>query len=177
MTNLIALLGPIGSGKTTLAWEMVKHQGYQRTRFAEGLKRMMSAFLEMQGLGHSKIIRMLDGDFKNIETEFLSGRTPRHAMQMLGTEYRDLINKEMWVNAWEKQADLMLRAGQKVVVDDMRFVHEAKRVRQMGGMIIRIDRPGIDPGEHQSEKEYLEVIPDHIILNNGTPDDMIRQLP
>lgn len=81
MSTLIALIGPIGVGKTTLANLLVEEAGYHRTRFADPLKNMLAQFLLSDGVPYEEVWRMLDGDLKEVPTEHFVGRTPRHAMQ------------------------------------------------------------------------------------------------
>jgi len=92
MRPLIAFIGLSGCGKTTAARYFNDH-GFTRLRFAEPLKRMLRAI----GLTDAQ----LDGDLKEQETNLLCDRTPRHAMQTLGTEWgRNQIDQDFWVNIW-----------------------------------------------------------------------------
>jgi hypothetical protein len=177
MPKLIALIGPAGSGKTTLACQLSTYRSYVRKPFAAGLKGMLANFLQNQGADAVTIDRMLNGDLKEQPTEFLSNRSPRHAMQTLGTEWRETIDRNLWVDAWERDVRKMWeRSDWNVVVDDMRFHHEADRVRSMNGVIVRITRPESAPNwTHSSEQGYLTIIPDYTILNKETPSDMLRK--
>ncbi len=177
MPKLIALIGPAGSGKTTLACQLSTFRNYVRKPFAAGLKGMLANFLQNQGADRVTIDRMLNGDLKEQPTEYLSNRTPRHAMQTLGTEWREMIDRNLWVDAWERDVWKMWeRSDWNVVVDDMRFQHEADRVRRMNGVIVRITRPGSAfHWAHISEQENLKITSDYTILNRRTPSDMLRE--
>ena len=152
--NLIGLYSPAaGSGKTTLALGLRGH-GYVRCRFADPLKAMLSAFLTHQGEHPDMVARMLDGDLKETPAATLAGRTPRHAMRCLGTEWgRDCMAPDIWVNAAMMRAGDEIEAGRRVVFDDMRFENEAAAIKRAGGMLVRITRPGLrrQAGEHASE--------------------------
>jgi hypothetical protein len=175
MTKIIALCGPAGVGKTTLAELLVKHHNYTRLNFARPIKIMLGALLKWQGASDLQIRRMLDGDLKEEPTGLLDGQTPRRAMQTLGTEWRDLISKNLWVNVWQNTAE-QLRAP-KIVIDDMRFLHEAQKVKELDGTIIRLERSGfsINMG-HLSEHEYMEIQYDFVLVNHTTPIDMLNEL-
>lgn len=175
MPHLIALIGPAGVGKTTLAYQLSIFRSYVRKPFAGYIKGMLSTFLGMQGLDSIEIERMLYGDLKEESTPYFCGRSPRHAMQTLGTEWRNLIHKNLWVDAWTMDAKAALGCGVNVVVDDCRHVHEVNRVRELGGKAVLIRREGYGPGLHSSEKDYLEISPDFTITNNGTKESLIRQ--
>ena len=47
---------------------------------------MLRKLLACQGADAEMIRRMIDGDLKEAPTPLLEGRTPRHAMQTLGTD-------------------------------------------------------------------------------------------
>lgn len=151
---IIGLYSPAaGSGKTTLALGLRGH-GYVRCRFADPLKAMLSALLIHQGVRPDDVQRMVDGDLKECPHHALAGRTPRHAMRCLGTEWgRNTMSPDIWVNAAMMAAAEHIEAGRRVVFDDMRFANEAAAIKRAGGMLVRITRPGVrrQAGEHASE--------------------------
>jgi len=137
---------------------------------------MLAQFLNDQGVDSHIASRMLDGDLKETPTEYLCGKTPRYAMQTLGTEWRNMLGRDLWLNAWERNVrEIWERTDYNIIVDDMRFLHEAERVRAMGGKIIRIHRAEeiVDHPTHQSEIEWKLIHPDYIIINNGPPERML----
>ncbi len=149
--TIVAFTGLAGSGKSTAAAHLVNRHGFQRVRFAGPLKSMMAA------LGCTQ--EQIDGSEKELPCELLGGKTPRHAMQTLGTEWgRDLIASDLWIRAWNA-ALAKVPAGVPVVVDDCRFPNEAEAVRVAGGVIIRIDRPGAGTTSvHSSEAHQLDAV-------------------
>ena len=176
---ILALTGPKSSGKSTLAKALVAKYPdlFIRQRFAEGLKLMLAAFFRFQGATESQIEAMLDGDLKEEPTFYLDGNTPRLAMQTLGTEWRDMISRDLWAKAWLTSATIALVQGRSIIVDDCRFNHEALAIWNLEGLIIRINREGCLPGPHPSESEYLQIKPDLIIQNlQDNPNSMLIQL-
>lgn len=164
MTRLIALTGYAGSGKSTVARHLVEAHGFTLVKFASPLKQMLKCL----GLGD----REIEGDLKEKPHSVLCGKTPRHAMQTLGTEWgRDLIGSHLWVNVAVESVLACFDQGGSVVIDDLRFENEADAVRILGGEIISVVRPGIGsvsrhPSEHQ------EVWPTHAFHNNGTVEEL-----
>jgi len=89
--------------------------------------------------------------------------TVREFLQKLGTEaVRDNLHTDAWVNATfadYRPIDyeyIGQSNGQPVypswVISDCRFENECKAIRDRGGVIIRIDRPGVKPiNAHPSE--------------------------
>jgi hypothetical protein len=155
--TIIAFTGLAGSGKSTAAQHLVATRGFQRIRFAGPLKAMMAAL----GLTHEEI----EGSEKETPCALLGGKTPRYAMQTIGTEWgRDLIAQDLWIRAFNA-ALLQVPAGVPVVIDDCRFPNEAEAVRAAGGLLVRIDRPGVGAGAagHSSESHVLPT--DAALLN------------
>lgn len=155
---VVALSGVAGSGKSTAAQYLVDIQGYTRVRFAGPLKAMMTA------LGFTK--DDTDGEAKDRPHDLLCGKTRRHAMQTLGTEWgRRCIGEDFWVGLWRAAANEVIETGGRVVCDDCRFPNEAATVRKMGGDIYRIIGRGGIAGGHESER--LDFIPDVVIENDA----------
>ncbi len=120
---------------------------------------------------------MFYGDLKNTPSEYLGGRTPTYAMQTIGTEWgRDLMHIDLWVNAWMRKA-LRLIERHDIVIDDLRFLSEERVIRSLErSTIVRIERDGYTPGDHQSEQEFPLIKPDLIIINGSSPDKMYDEL-
>lgn len=169
----IGFCGPAGAGKSTAAEHLVKRWRFDRVRFAGPFKAMMLA------LGLS--VDQVDGALKEEPSPLLCGRTPRQVMQWLGTEWgRNLIGDGFWIAAWQAAVERVpprftYRGGfdpiRLIVADDVRFANEAKAIRQRGGLVVRIERPGAasaSGGQHVSEQP--DFVPDRIIRNTGDID-------
>lgn len=101
-------------------------------------------------------------------------QTVRSFLQRYGTEgHRDLLGKNFWVNAalpfGRDYGD-----GRLYVVTDVRFLNEARRVKELGGEIIRI----IGPAEvenvgdtHASETPLPDVWVDSVLWNTKRDDE------
>lgn len=167
---LIGLTGYAGSGKSTVADILVRDHGFTRMRFAGPLKDMLRA------LGLTE--REIDGDLKLVPCALLGGKTPRHAMVTLGTEWgRQLIDWNMWVRALMQRIDNMnsYGDGQRIVVDDARFVNEIVALKQRGAVIWRVDRPGVEAlTNHPSEQEWRGEPYGWMINNSGNLNDLAK---
>lgn len=171
---IIGIVGPKGSGKSTLAGLLVR-RGFTRLSFAGPLKSMIRALLREQGASAETITRMVDGDLKEVGTSLLGGRSPRYAMQTLGTEWgRELIGHGFWLDSWATRA----AAIDDVACDDVRFLNEAERIRDLGGVVVRVVRDlstAVD--SHVSETELSMIHPDHAVTNPpDVPEGMLTQL-
>lgn len=161
--RLIALTGYAGSGKSTVAEHLARAHGYRRIRFADPLKDMLK-------VGFGLTDEHVNGGLKETPLDVLGGRSPRQAMQTLGTEWgRETMHPELWVRAWRARVDAST-AG--VVVEDLRFLNEARMVRARGGEIWRIHRPGCSAGGHISEQELDRITPRAVITNDGEIEEL-----
>lgn len=167
LPRVVALTGAAGSGKSTVANYLIEHYGYFRIKFADPLKDM----LRIIGLGEMHI----EGQLKETPIEWLDGRTPRYLMQTLGTEWgRHMVSRDIWVAIWQNKVESWLHANPeyRIVVDDCRFANEAETVREMGGRIVALHRPGAGlAGKHPSESG-ITVKDLRIVVNDGDIDQL-----
>lgn len=172
---VIGLAGAAGAGKSTVALRLKSEWGAHRVPFAGALKEMLQVLLERQGCGLATAIRMVAGDLKEVPTDLLGGASPRHAMQTLGTEWGRALAPDFWVGVWRRSIErTALEASADgetilVVADDVRFPEEAAAIRALGGLVVRIDRPGAGlagaAGAHPSETTDIGN-PDQVIVND-----------
>jgi hypothetical protein len=169
----------MGSGKSEAARRLIAQHGFWQGKFARALKDMLRTFLRYRGASSELIDRMIEGDLKEAPSRYLNGRTPRHAMQTLGTEWgRDCIHNDIWVDT-EMEAQAKEKA---LVFDDVRFANEAGAIRAAGGIIVKVQRPSaITRSEHLSELMPFAV--DCTLVNNesidewhATVDELVRDL-
>jgi hypothetical protein len=164
---IVGFIGYKGCGKSTAARLLVERHGFIRTRFAEPLKKMLLAL----GCTPDEV----DGDLKETPCAALNGRTPRHAMQTLGTEWgREMISQTLWLDAWCRAVE----GVDRVVVDDCRFPNEASLIRERGGIIVEVKRDGAGDGRdgHASEAYVSAMRPEIILSNNGSIEELAANL-
>lgn len=142
---LIGLVGPIGSGKGTIADLLVERHGYIKESFANSVKDSCAAVF-----GWDRA--MLEGDtpesraWREQPDEWWSkkfGRefSPRLALQLMGTEAgRDVFHPDLWVHTVMRRC----KPENNYVIADVRFPNEIKAIRDSGGKVVRVRR-GDDP--------------------------------
>ncbi len=163
MKTIIAFTGHLGCGKTTAAKVLIKEYGFICVHFADVLKRM----LKKLGLSDAQVY----GDEKEIPSDLLGGKTPRYAMQTLGTEWgRRAIFDDIWVRATMQTIYRISDKQLKVVIDDCRFLNEVKAIKEAGGTVVRVLRDGYEGDEHQSEREMNSIWPDYELRAKDVPE-------
>lgn len=173
--NLIGLVGRAGAGKDTAAAALAP-LGYHRVAFADALKQVAydADPVVEYGAGGDESVRlsylvdMLGWDRAKREHEDV-----RAFLQNLGVAMRD-AQPGIWVHIGMAKAALLRADGRHVVITDVRFEDEVQAVRDAGGLVVRIDRPGgtaDGDGGHVSEQvERLDV--NLAIVNDGTVGDL-----
>jgi hypothetical protein len=171
--KIIGLYSPApGSGKSTVA-SYLEDYGWEIVPFASTLKRMLKAML--MEIGYS----MCEAEELIQKKEYIVpelGVRIRTLMQTLGTEWgREKIEKRFWIKCWEAKVKSL---GSFVVADDVRFLNEAMAIKEMGGEMWKIIRPGTENGENHSSEGQL----DHwdgfsrVIVNDGSIQDLRDRL-
>lgn len=168
---LIGIAGPAQSGKSTLAGEfrrLVEFRGqkYREQPFAGPLKRMLASIgVDVSDLSKNTPVPFLDGSV-----------TPRIMMQTLGTEWGRSLLPDLWLRVWRCELD---NSAHTVCVPDVRFDNEADLIRELGGVIIHVQRkPTADMlavPAHVSEVGITRTKGD-IILRNDRGIEKMAQL-
>jgi hypothetical protein len=169
--RLVGFMGFKGSGKTAAATYLETVLHWKKFTLAGPLKDMLIAM----GLSDFHV----NGGGKEHPLEMLCGQTPRHAMQTLGTEWgRVLIGGDIWVNVLKKQlhTHLDISVRNKACIEDVRFPNEFKLIKDLGGIVVKIERPGLVSDGHVSENFVESAIPDQTIDNSGSLDDFLNQI-
>lgn len=161
---LIGLLGRQGVGKDLIASYLIARYGYQKRSIAEPLKEGSRIIF---GLSQDQV----DGPSKDIIDQRFS-KTPREILQHLGT---NVIRKVYGHDFFIDQA--LNLVPPRTVISDLRFQNEVWKVKQRGGLVIKVIRPGIRQDEHPSETG-IDLINDHdyLLINDQTQDELYKQL-
>lgn len=176
--RLIALCGAAGAGKDTVAGMLPAW----RLAFADALYAEVA---EAWDVSEDDLKRrdtkerasyLMAIDFCNESSfrEFKAGedwhaaRSPRQILQWWG-DYRRAQDPEYFV----QRAREVLQgegAGLFWVITDCRFQNEAAMVRELGGQIWQVTRPGVSAGAtgHVSDTDGSQFGPDRVIANHGS---------
>lgn len=148
----IGLIGLAGSGKDTAAEALVE-LGYWKRAFAAHLKDLAYEF---------------GWDGKKDER----GRTLLQDLGMAARKY----NPNFWIEQIPWPTNGSRRSRWPQVYTDVRFQNEADYIRSKGGIIVRIVRPGIISGNHESELKQADIAADIEIVNGGSIEDLHNKI-
>jgi hypothetical protein len=164
---LIGLTGFARTGKDTVADFMVEDYEFTKFSFADPMREALvrlDPYITVGG-NYVTLSQVLD-KFSWDELKALSPDI-RPLLQKLGTEVgRSLFGENFWVNIALESVE---KAGvENAVFADVRFKNEAQAIKDAGGILIRISRPGFGPANnHISETEMVDYPVDYHINNSA----------
>ncbi len=97
------------------------------------------------------------------------GMTVREFLQRLGNAVRESIHPDFWINA------LFNTYNDNIIIADVRYPNEVQAIKERGGKVIRIERPGAGAGNHISETALDNYNGWDIVIDNvGTLEDLFN---
>lgn len=128
--------------------------------------------LNLNKLSDSKFNKMV----KQLDPELLnSNLSLRQLLQYFGTEImQKYFGKRVWINS------TLQHRSNYTIISDLRFIEEYNAIKENNGLVIYVNRPGYEFGQHASEKEMKELLEnnkyDFVIDNNGSVEDLFKQV-
>ena len=159
---LIGLSGPAGVGKSEAAEHLFRRYGFRRTAFKAPVVAAARELLRYMDVPHGEIEDRLDGSLKDAPIAGFPGITGRTVQQAIGFEARDALDPLLLVKIWWRRH----RDASLLVLESVRDVAEAEFIRDKGGFVIEIKRPG-HVGANAHPSEHVPIIPDVSIWNDG----------
>lgn len=148
----IAFCGKAGSGKTALSSYLAETYGFKKMSFADAVKEIAYKYFGMR-------------------------KKDRRLLQQIGQKMR-AIDKNVWVNILVNK----LEYGQhlNIVIDDVRFLNEAKALKDKDFIIIKLigRKWDMEPEQMQdiSETELEEIIPNYTLDTSKPIEETIKEL-
>lgn len=183
---LIAFAGQAGSGKdfsARLLEKLLQPKYVKHYKLADPLKRFCETVFDWTS-DHT------EGDLKSRPMAPL-GKTPREAMQLLGTEWGRRIDPDCWVKMCLRRIYRDMYSARPVALEnssvsshriervqiatitDIRFANEAKAVLDWGGYLIYLEGGGLQgkAATHPSETALADVKPlCDVVIDNSARD-------
>ena len=169
--SIIGLAGHIGAGKT-LAASMVP--GATHLQWSDAVYRGIAAIF---GISEDTLRdrRSKDNTIKVAGMDL----SPRNLLRTLGTEWgREMVHDDIWVNLTMDRIRLLRESTgcRRFTICGTRFVNEVAAIRERGGEVWWIERPGLTPGEHVSDQVLTAEQCDRVIANDETPLALRRKI-
>jgi hypothetical protein len=171
---LIGITGKAGVGKDTVADELWRKHAFTRIAFADPMKR---AAQEMFGLTDAETWSRV---LKEVVIPYW-GLSPRRIFQLIGTDaMQPTFGKDVWVKRWQLSYNLV-KDSDHVIVPDVRFDHEAKMIRSMGGYVVKVEREFQSSLDNQAQAHISEAgvsydLIDATIKNEGSIPDLHKEV-
>lgn len=163
---IIGLSGYAQSGKDTVANYLIKEHGFIRRAFADNLRNVLYDLNPMIGTEPLQVKVDVEG-WEKAKQHF----EVRRLLQELGLAARNHIHPEVWVTSALERV-----LNDRVVVTDVRFLNEARAIKERGGEIWRVVRPGVGAvNKHVSETQMDDYPFDHVLNNDGDLDHLYAQ--
>lgn len=169
---LIGLTGYAGAGKDTVAEYLEREHGFARRAFADKLKELALA-IDPVIFGPLRLSDAIEarGSFEAAKREVPA---VRRFLQVLATEgCRAVFGDDFWVDQVLDPpgcGPVPLALKGSMVISDVRFPNEAARIRQLGGIVVLVTRPGHGAvNDHVSERG---LVADAVLANDGTLRDL-----
>ena len=145
--------------------DVIDFTHWYKTSFANKLKQCLSNILNVS------ISKFEDNEFKKSEVEWL-GITVRELLQKFGTAIRNEVCDDFWVKACLKDYE----KWDNWIISDVRFKSEAKGIKDLEGIIVRVNREGAGAGNHISEVDLDDYSFDYVINNDGNMEDLLLKV-
>jgi hypothetical protein len=143
--RVIGISGYARSGKDEVANILCRDYGYHQRSFGDPVKEVASAI----GWNGEKDV------------------TGRALLQDLGLAVRAHVHEDAWI--WP----VMRKRPRLLVVPSVRYWNEAESIKAVGGVVVRVSRPGVGPANDHVSETAMDLWPfDARIFNNGSLDDL-----
>ena len=203
---IIGLVGLKGCGKDTVAdYLIAQYNNWIKGSFADSLKDCVASVFGwdrelLEGsTQYSRAWREITDTWWSEKLD-RPNFTPRIALQIVGTElWRNQFNNDIWLLSFEKK---LLMIEENVVITDCRFPNEIELIQRLGGLVVRVKRgedppwwelavednenrnttthnpmmPRVYPEVHASEYSWPGCTVDHVIVNDGTLEDLEKMV-
>lgn len=168
MPEIIGLVGYARTGKDTVAQTLIEEYGFERVSFADPIRDAvytLNPYVTEAGLRLRNLVDMLGWDAVKVQYPEV-----RRLLQVFGTE----VAREQWSDSfWIDLGFSKMKRNGRYVITDVRFPNEADAVYENGGVLWRVNRPGVGPvNAHASDNHIASIQVDYEINNAYSLDEL-----
>lgn len=179
MSDDIAFVGKMRSGKDTAAARLIESHGYQRLAFADPVREAALKWdpiiLRADENGFGEAYERLSETVARLGWEAAKAIPEvRRTLQHMGQGVRDL-DPGFWLyqlmTKWRE-----VPAEQRIVITDVRYANEAAALAENGFKLVRIVRPAqsgevsarfLDPAKQHASETELDSYPCDVVIDNS----------
>lgn len=156
---MIGFTGRRNVGKSTAASLLEEEYGFAKVHAVELQKESWTRFFSLITGDVDLATRMVYGDLKDVPSPHLPNySTPRFYMEKAGKFHADLGPE--WTLGLAIKAARRNFPRAPIVVESV--VYEADYFRSLGGIIVKLDRPGfVSPKAEETDKAVARIVPNH----------------
>jgi len=160
---IIGLVGKQGAGKDVVGDYLVANHAYFKTAFANPIKNKICEMLNITLEEYDVFKRSMWAS-----TSSLNSFIGRELVVGVGAIMRE-VNENRFIEYVNENLT------ENTVITDVRFENELDYIESVGGVILKIERPGIKEFKHHTEciadREF-----EHVISNNSTLHSLYKQI-
>lgn len=157
-------VGKTECGEIIRKYLMDLHIQSAELNFSDGIKQAAASVFDLNQ-------EQLYGDAKDTVDEYW-GIEPRLMFRRMGDMMRELFGHDVWVRSWQRAVS-NLDEQLVVVCCDVRLTSEAKKIKELGGFLIKVERPFTLKSDHPTEVDLDDWTDwDHTIWNHGSRKDL-----
>lgn len=150
-------------GKDTCAQLLIEHHGYERVAFADALRE----FVLRTHPGVRSIVERIGWEEAKEAHPFV-----RKTLVEVGNGARHILGEDVWIKAAFRRI-----RSERTAFTDMRYPNEAAAIRETGGLLVKVTRPGVDPLPNVADQALADFDGwDAVIVNDGSLGDLQVQL-
>ena len=171
--RLIGIGGYAGTGKDAVATILEDSHGFYGTFMSQPLNAALCRLNPQVEVRRGEVFRYVDLINQLGYTKAKELPEVRRLLQAMGTEVgRDMFGQTIWVDLME-QTLAAHKPDDDVVVTGIRFPNEASMIRELGGELWWVYRPGYGPvNSHSSDNSISLRHFDRVVVNDGTLEDL-----
>lgn len=156
-------------GKDTVGTILADLVGARTTSFAGALKTVTSKALTADPPIDAALAARLAAE--GLEAVKASDPRLRQFLIALGNAVRDVVHPDTWVHVVTERC--LADPGKHWVITDVRYRNEVEAVRRLGGLLVKVERPGEAVASDAADDALAGFCGwDLIVTNDGTLDDL-----
>lgn len=176
MPLIIGVAGYANSGKDEVGNILVRDHGFERRSVGDVVLDILAevnphvvAVDSRDRLNHASASAwLLERGYEATKAESVDFRP---MMQRLGEACRRVLGSEVLINA------TFANCPERMVMTSTRYRNEAQAIKDHGGFVWRVNRPGVGPeSQHPTEIDMDGWNYDFVIDNDGTLEDLAEKV-